>query len=288
MKIGSLTIDKNVLDDLNENVNKALNIALMDSSLKTFIETFQQEHDADKVNFGLDDSNCESHFRRTLERMIDLSVNLSNELLQRSIDLSIEKPKCLCFPVSSSDSQLSGDKIISAISDNVSWRQQSATLSLLCASILSSTVLVSSELREPIQLFILRRRALEYILESLNVSKEFEMSYYVEGQKTELVRLLANITFKNKEICDHISGNNQLLFALLSCTQFDEGNPMVGEWAKFAIRNLCELSVEAQEKIKLLKAISLSPESEKLVGDQRFSTAHCCFPVKSEIFKKPN
>lgn len=288
MKIGSLTIDKNVLEDLNDSVNKVLNIACLNSSLKSITDTFQQEHDADKVSFGLDDADNESHFRRTLERMIDLSVSLSCELLQRSVDLSKENSSSCIFSVSLAASQLSGNKTISFPDDSVSWRQQSATLTFLCASILSLAVLVSPELRKQIQVFILKRHVLEYVSEALTVSKEHEMSYYIEGQKTELVRLLANITYKNKEICDIFSCNHQLLFSLLSSTQIDENNPMIGEWAKFTVRNLCELSVMAQERIKTLKAISLSPESEKLAGAQRLSMGKRFFPAKNESFKKTN
>lgn len=279
MKIGSCNVDEGVLKELNKNVDEAVNLCMKDSFIRYLAEKFQQSHITDKATFDFHSSDRASHFIRTLERMTDLAVSLSVKLLYRILGSTPQPCRSDSF-VASATLKLKQNNDESSTVDSSNWREWSATLLLLCANILSLVILACKEHREKMQLYILNCRTLEYVYKALSVSKDHEINYYIEGHKSELVRLLANISFENKAACRAISDNNDLLLCILSCTQIDELNPGIGEWSKFTIRNICELSDEAREKINGLKAISLSFESEEIFQNQKYGIPQPHIPLK--------
>lgn len=270
MMIDYLSVDKDVLTKLNKSVDEIINLSLTYLEVKDLVNKFQEEQNTDMKVFRSHSSDKVSHFKRTLERMIDLSVSLFAQCLRRTLEDATqvgEQDTVMCTTTAQVKS--GSQKTVNLYSP--SWRQYNATVSFLCTNVLSLCILASMDLREEMQVYIINCRTLEHICEALNISRDHEINYFIEGHKTELVRLLANLCYNNKEVSSAICSNTDLLVCILSSTQVDEENPGIGEWAKLAIRNLCELSDEGREKIKGLKAISLTDESKKLLMKQGYS-----------------
>ena len=106
------------------------------------------------------------------------------------------------------------------------------------------------------------KKLLEVVLLTLNESASSE----IYGYKNDLIRLIANLVYKNKSFQDfvrefklEIEQNNHEkiytngLYLVLSNCNLNENNPYAREWGIFAIRNLCEGNQQNQEVIKNLR-----------------------------------
>lgn len=91
------------------------------------------------------------------------------------------------------------------------------------------------------------------------------MARSFKGSKCTLIRLVGNLTYRNKAHQDAVRNytvstefqgetteTNGLFLILTSCV-LDEQNPYIREWTIFAIRNLCEDNIENQAMIKELR-----------------------------------
>ena len=65
------------------------------------------------------------------------------------------------------------------------------------------------------------------------------LSELIEADKGELVKLIGNLVYRNKEL-QSLCGSLGAIDVCLSNCQIDDRNPMVREWAILALRNLME------------------------------------------------
>ncbi|XP_071454738.1 ataxin-10 isoform X2 [Hetaerina americana] len=72
------------------------------------------------------------------------------------------------------------------------------------------------------------------------------------GFKRNLVRLIGNLAWKNKEIQNKVL-ELEAVPLILDCCNIDERNPFITQWAIMAIRNLCDGNHEVQNVIGGLK-----------------------------------
>ncbi|KAM9960991.1 hypothetical protein ACTFIW_010158 [Dictyostelium discoideum] len=82
-----------------------------------------------------------------------------------------------------------------------------------------------------------------------------------KGFKIELIRILGNLSYKNRGNQDEIRGLGGIEIILNHC-RFDVNNPYIKEWSVFAIRNLCEDNVENQNLIESLKVKGVANNDE--------------------------
>ncbi|EAL73029.1 hypothetical protein DDB_G0268880 [Dictyostelium discoideum AX4] len=82
-----------------------------------------------------------------------------------------------------------------------------------------------------------------------------------KGFKIELIRILGNLSYKNRGNQDEIRELGGIEIILNHC-RFDVNNPYIKEWSVFAIRNLCEDNVENQNLIESLKVKGVANNDE--------------------------
>lgn len=73
-----------------------------------------------------------------------------------------------------------------------------------------------------------------------------------KGYRGDLIVLIANCTFRRKEVQDEIRRQNGIVLLLEQCA-LDEGNPFSSEKASWAIRNLLEGNDENQREVAELE-----------------------------------
>ncbi|KAN0027575.1 hypothetical protein ACTFIU_010543 [Dictyostelium citrinum] len=82
-----------------------------------------------------------------------------------------------------------------------------------------------------------------------------------KGFKIELIRILGNLSYKNRSNQDEIRELGGIEIILNHC-RFDINNPYIKEWSVFAIRNLCEDNIENQNLIESLKIKGVASNDE--------------------------
>lgn len=292
-------VDATVLQQINKQVDTVLQFSKTDAELQNSVLKFQLEQAADKAAFESKGGNVDrgEHLRRVLVRMSDLALAVASAILKRTT-ADMQSRASDADPSTTDALHLTPSLTGPAVADMVhassvedfskgsdAWLQGGALLSSAAVNLLSLVLTVHKELRNGLQMHMLHRNVIDYVNEALGVSREHEIRYFLEGYKTDHMRLIANIAFENTEIGDTVADNDHLLRAILSATKIDEENPGMVEWAEFAIRNLCSCSPLAQEKIRQLTPVGLTPESEKMLagkmtyhftsaGKVSLSTAH--------------
>ncbi|XP_035730637.1 ataxin-10-like [Vespa mandarinia] len=69
------------------------------------------------------------------------------------------------------------------------------------------------------------------------------------GFKAGLIRIIGNMSYKNKK-CQDIIRETDTIPLLFDCCNIDARNPLIMQWIILAIRNLCEENLENQEIIR--------------------------------------
>ncbi|KAK5576124.1 hypothetical protein RB653_007265 [Dictyostelium firmibasis] len=82
-----------------------------------------------------------------------------------------------------------------------------------------------------------------------------------KGFKIELIRILGNLSYKNRGNQDEIRELGGIEIILNHC-RFDVNNPYIKEWSVFAIRNLCDDNLENQHLIENLKIKGVASNNE--------------------------
>ncbi|KAN0043443.1 hypothetical protein ACTA71_011102 [Dictyostelium dimigraforme] len=82
-----------------------------------------------------------------------------------------------------------------------------------------------------------------------------------KGFKIELIRILGNLSYKNRGNQDEIRELGGIEIILNHC-RFDVNNPYIKEWSVFAIRNLCEDNLDNQNLIESLKIKGVASNDE--------------------------
>lgn len=258
-------IDPNILHEVSEKIDLILDLCQKDLELQPFAFKFQFEQASDKAAFESRNEERECHMERVLQQMSDLAREVASYVLDRSISHSQQKNDKNQL---SSNTLAGGTLRVSSVDDftagGEAWMECSANVSFLCSSVLSLVILSNKSIRKKIQVYLLEHNVLEYVINALKISKEHEINYFLEGHKTELLRLLANMSFENSVTSKAMAENDELLMSILSSTRIDEENPGLGEWAKFTIRNICHAAESAREKIKRLQALNVDPNRTPL------------------------
>jgi hypothetical protein len=98
------------------------------------------------------------------------------------------------------------------------------------------------------------------LLIRLDGEESQEMFY---GYQCNLIRLLGNISYKNKEMQD-LMRKLEFIPLIMKKSGIDFENPYMQEWCVVAIRNLTENNEENQEEIKKYRPIDVDPHSKSM------------------------
>jgi len=77
------------------------------------------------------------------------------------------------------------------------------------------------------------------------------------GLKANLVRLLANLCYRNRAVQD-VLRTEDVMATLLECSNLDPRNVLIKEWSVLAIRNVCENNQLNQELIKSYQRLGVA------------------------------
>jgi hypothetical protein len=129
--------------------------------------------------------------------------------------------------------------------------------------ILSHVLLPAGPQRKELQSVLVDQCSILTALHNyLLLDRETELKLYAEGYRTELVALLAHLLSENRSACHQVAETPGLMKMILEATKIDEDNPGMGEWAQFAIRNLCDVPAGRQQISTLGKeATALDPQT---------------------------
>ncbi|XP_056373477.1 ataxin-10 [Hyla sarda] len=87
-----------------------------------------------------------------------------------------------------------------------------------------------------------------------------DLTHVAVGFKAHLIRLIANLCYKNRENQDKIFHLDGIPLILDSCS-IDDNNPFLNQWAIYAIRNLTEFNDKNQELIASMERQGLADTS---------------------------
>ncbi|XP_068129180.1 ataxin-10 [Hyperolius riggenbachi] len=87
-----------------------------------------------------------------------------------------------------------------------------------------------------------------------------DLTHAAVGFKAHLIRLIANLCYRNRDNQDRIYELDGLPLILDNCT-IDDNNPFLNQWAVYAIRNLTEHNERNQELIASLERQGLADTS---------------------------
>ncbi|KAH9598349.1 Ataxin-10 domain [Trypanosoma melophagium] len=270
--------DAATLQHISSKVDALLMLCETDGELRNYSLKFKLEQAVDKTAFEAKREAGEEmlHFRRVLQRMADLALHVAPHILRRvrkyvkgknlsqNDNLSCDRMNTDTLSTHSSSLQRSSS-VEEFCDGSEAWLESGAHLSYTAIELLCLILVSHPRLVKPLQMYLFESRILEYIEDALSISREQEITFFQEGYRTEHIRLIANLTLDNEEVCSAIVSNSAILSAILTGTRFDEENPGMVQWAEFSIRNLCCCISEAREIIRRLTPISISDESKELL-----------------------
>lgn len=265
--------DAEVLRLISRKVDSLLMLCETESELSSHSLKFKLEQAVDKTAFQSNRRDGEEmlHLQRVLQRMVDFGLQIALHILRRTGRQHkskfgfVKEAVSAETPVSGADSLQRNSSVTEFCDGSDAWLEAGAHMSYTAVELLCLILVSHPRLVHTLQTYMFESGVLDYIKDALSISREQEIGFFQEGYKTEHLRLIANLTHDNPEVCSHVVNNSQLLKAVLTGTCIDEENPGMGEWAKFCIRNLSCCSSEAREKIRRLSAVSISDETKELV-----------------------
>ncbi|CUI15011.1 Hypothetical protein, putative [Bodo saltans] len=251
-----------------------------------------KEHDEDDLPLLSPEMD---HLQQTLKRMLDLSATVAAHVLRTTTQLNgsgSQSPLGGSFtsarqaspsPPSPSDSPSFASpesagmasfraSSVDDISMDEAWMECGAHLMHCCVEIMGLVLIVHEGLRSELQLHLINNlSALRYIHDALSISKEHETSYYASGFRTNVMKLVANVSFENESTSESIcryrgdETSASLLSFILCSTKIDDDNPHLVEWAEFAIRNLMSSSEFGREEMMKMRAVSVDEGTRNLM-----------------------
>lgn len=95
--------------------------------------------------------------------------------------------------------------------------------------------------------------------DSINRTSEFQLYGYLQGKlvKRSIVRMIGNVCFENESVQNRVRTNGGIPLILESCA-IDDDNPLIQQWAIFAIRNLCQNNLENQAEVAKHEKIGIA------------------------------
>lgn len=91
----------------------------------------------------------------------------------------------------------------------------------------------------------------------------------MSGLKGDTIKVLANISFENKNCQDYVRESGGLALILSNC-MYDDDNMFLREWSILALRNLCLENVDNQQFVISLKALAVPPRVQQQMNEQGF------------------
>lgn len=272
-------VNKEELAKIGPKVDDILAICLASfDNLRDLGFKFQYEQAAEKAAYQNGEVKPDPMVQLThvLYRMVDLTLGTAKAVYDQTL-AEWRRRKCEgesnspTSPLASSQSLTSPEVMRnSSVEDfnegSSAWVERGAHLSLLSLEVLSSVLLAHASLRKILQKYMLEYNVLDYLEKVLEMERDHELAFFPEGFKTECTRLVANLTYDSADVNGVLAGRDKLLFCILSATRIDEENPGMVEWAEFAIRNICESSAPARDKIRKLAPQGLTDESRSMLG----------------------
>ncbi|KPI86938.1 hypothetical protein ABL78_3984 [Leptomonas seymouri] len=239
---------------------------------------FQYEQAAEKAAYQRGEIKPDPMVQLThvLHRMVDLALGTAKAVYDQTL-AEWRRRKCegerrSSTPPLASSQSLTSPEVLrnSSVEDfnegSLAWVERGAHLSLLSLEVLSSILLAHAALRKGLQKYMLDYNVLDFLEKIFSMERDHELSLFPEGFKTECMRLVANLAHENSDVNAALVERDAFLFSILSATRIDEENPGMVEWAEFAIRNICESSTSAREKIRKLSPQGLTEESRAVLG----------------------
>ncbi|XP_043487728.1 ataxin-10 isoform X3 [Polistes fuscatus] len=130
--------------------------------------------------------------------------------------------------------------------------QENRSLLINCCYLLKSMHMYA---REPDNNFRLIQKLSEVAPSAQNKENDLE-SHPAYGFKAGLIRVIGNMSYKNKQ-CQDIARETDTIPLLFDCCNIDARNPLIMQWTILAIRNLCEDNVENQKHISTFTKIGV-------------------------------
>lgn len=272
-------VNKEELAKIGSKIDDILSICLASfDNLRDLGFKFQYEQAAEKAAYQSGEVKPDPMVQLThvLHRMVDLTLGTAKTVYDQTL-AEWRRRKCEgernspTSPLASSQSLTSPEVLRnSSVEDfnegSSAWVERGAHLSLLSLEVLSSILLAHASLRKNLQKYMLDYNVLDYLEKIFGMERDHELSFFPEGFKTECMRLVANLNHENADVNAALVERDALLYSILSATRIDEENPGMVEWAEFAIRNICESSPSARDKIRKLAPQGLTEESRNMLG----------------------
>ena len=252
--------DNSVLADLTTNVDRIVHLGHVDTILGLAVVKFQLDHQTLKCDYHSDqDESASKHLYAVLDRMMDLSFTVSWYVMKRVTKL-IRSPS----PNSSDsfgdsprpnkiDRNSSVDDLLNEESDFMLEAGANLFHAAICCS--SLCIIAHPVLRSEVQEALVDKGFISLVEEALAVSVDNELRYFAEGFRTNLIMLLANLTYENIRASESILKMDKLTTHIYQSTRVDENNPGLAEWAEFAVRNICRSCPEGCEIFKKLRCV---------------------------------
>ena len=287
-----------VLREISELIDSVLTMSQPDPELRMHCIKFQVEHAAAKAEYqcargggeGISDSACSSpapalssdmlELKWALQRMIDLASAISQSIISRSIrgfrDTSPSMASSVDSPYSDNSSIPRTDDGLGRFSGSVDEFANDHEMRVEIRAnvmhgvleIMSQSLIVHPALCGLLQAYMVCEKGLiPHLSELMCLEKEVELTCFTEGFKTDVMKLVANVTFENAEASNAIGVDQRFLNEILSATRIDEENPGMVEWAEFAIRNVCQSSTVARDHLKKLQPTALHSQSTAAMGN---------------------
>jgi hypothetical protein len=150
--------------------------------------------------------------------------------------------------------------------------QDNAEAMYAAVQVLASSLLVDENQRRRIQDVQLEYGVVALVNQLLAIPKAIELRFYAEGYRTDIVNLMANLSFENEAVARAVLHEEGLLPRVMEGTRIDEDNPGQAEWAEFALRNLCK-DKDVSDYIRELAPLRVDDDSQKVLQRSQLSAS---------------
>lgn len=272
-------VNQEELTKIGPKIDDVLSICLASfDSLRDMAFKFQYEQAAEKAAYQSGETKPDpmTQLMHVLQRMVDLTLGTARAVYDQTLlewrrrkgegDANSPASQLASSQSMTSPEVLRNSSVEDFAAGSLAWIERGSHLSLLSLEVLSSVLLAHHYLRKDLQKYMLDFNALDYLEKVFSMERDHELCYFPEGFKTECMRLIANLTHNNVDVNVALVKRDTFLFNILSATQIDEENPGMVEWAEFAIRNICESSAAAREKIRKLAPQGVTDQSRGILA----------------------
>lgn len=144
--------------------------------------------------------------------------------------------------------------LTSASSEECSFLSNCKSLLINCTYLLKSIQMIGKESSNYFTPLTKLSDLVPHTVESMEMennanAEEDPHRHPAFGFKADLIRIIGNVSYKNKE-CQDLLREMDAIPLLLDCCNIDARNPLIMQWTILALRNLCEKNPENQEIVR--------------------------------------